>query len=290
MTVSINIEHFIQERRQESAQVTEPRWSTPMFFQLCTVIALIPLVLSLNIMLESPLETFRSAPMSLRWEPNDPVEFVLGAFTNDVSVMVATTTEVVVNFTTDRIVDMTFNRTSSSRNDCILLAWLPQAQPRNPFAQSEPFTLISRITTATLISGTASNVPPKPVSHTGVIVGGVIGFLGLGCMAPASLYVLRWRRRSKAGSLPFLRLKDIRTPTPAPFLLKYSSQRDAGAQEHVSTISRESWEIEIARVREEIRALRLDNQIRRMEAGYEGLPPPSYRSASSSSRPISFDT
>ncbi len=58
----------------------------------------------------------------------------------------------------------------------------------------------------------------------------------------------------------------------------------------MSAVSRDHLEAEIARMREEIRALQLNNQIRWMEAGYESLPPPSYRSASSSSRSISFDT
>ncbi|PBK87514.1 hypothetical protein ARMGADRAFT_457594 [Armillaria gallica] len=140
------------------------------------------------------------------------------------------------------------------------------------------------------VSGTVSNVPPKPTSHMGMIVGGVLSLLALGCMASASIYVLLWRWRSKADSPPLLCPQDKPAPTLAPFLLKDGSKRETGAQEHASAVSRDHLEAEIARVREEIRALRLDNQIRRVEAGYESLPPPSYRSALSSSRSISFDT
>ncbi|KAK0434900.1 hypothetical protein EV421DRAFT_1838026 [Armillaria borealis] len=288
-----------------------------MFFQLYTLITLIPLVLSLNITLESAPEAFQSTPISLRRDKDNPIDFVLGAFTVD-GLVAALENQVVVNFTADRIVNMTFNHTSSSGKDCILLAWIPQSEPHNNFAQSEPFSVTGGNytptpttndirTTATpnvirttsspttsnstsSVSGTASNVPPKPASHTGVIVGGVLGILTLGCMVAASIYVLRWRRKSKAGSLPLLRPQDRTAPPLTPFLLKHSSQRDTGAQEHVSAVSRDHLEAEIARVREEIRALRLDNQIRRVEAGYESLPPPSYRSASSYSRSTSFDT
>ncbi len=53
-------------------------------------------------------------------------------------------------------------------------------------------------------------------------------------------------------------------------------------QEHetqdLPEVTRARLEEENARMREEITAL--ENQIRRMEAGYGSLPPPSYRSAS----------
>ncbi|SJL04655.1 uncharacterized protein ARMOST_08023 [Armillaria ostoyae] len=297
-----------------------------MFFLLYTLITLIPLVLSLNITLESAPEAFQSTPVSLRQDDDDPFDFVLGAFTVDGNVA-ASANLGVANFTADSIVNMTFNHTSSSGKDCILLAWLPQAQSPNSFAESEPFSVTSGTTTTTpsdiipirspfpstsrtsspssptgltsspttssftsSVSATASNIPPKPTSHTGVIVGGVLGLLALGCMVSASIYVLRWRRRSRAGSLPLPHPQDSPVPPLTPFILKYSSPRETGAQEHVSAVSRDHLEAEIAGVREEIRALRLDNQIRRVEAGYESLPPPSYRSASSSSRSISFDT
>ncbi|PBK64483.1 hypothetical protein ARMSODRAFT_961988 [Armillaria solidipes] len=294
-----------------------------VFFQLYTFTRLIPLVLSLNITLGRAPEPFQNTPISLRWAQDDPSDFVLGALTIDGLMMTATMVQTVTNFTTDRIVNITFNYTSPFGKDCILLAWLPQAEPRNCFTESEPFSVKSgsfgRIITSmpgleptafqstfpstsamasspatsnstSSVSGTVSNVPPKLASHTGMIVGGVLSLLALGCMASVSIYVLLWRPRSKAGSLPLLRPQDKPALTLAPFLLKHSSKREAGAQEYASAVSRDHLEAEIARVREEIRALRLDNQIRRMEAGYESLPPPSYRSASSYSRSTSFDT
>ncbi|KAK0227995.1 hypothetical protein IW262DRAFT_1455195 [Armillaria fumosa] len=208
-----------------------------LFFQLCTVIALIPLVLSLNITLEpSAPQAFQSARISLRWAPNAPVEFVLGAFTNDASVMVATTIKVMENFTADRTVDMTFNYTSPSGKDCILLAWLPEAQPSNKFAQSEPFSVIggrpgipgtpgpeassstvieafsttSNPTTSDFtpsISGTAPSFTSSPAPGntqlttkaipTEAIVGAVIGAFVLLSIISAALFVLLWRRRNR---------------------------------------------------------------------------------------------
>ncbi len=86
-------------------------------------------MLSLNITLlaESAPGAFQSTPISLRWAQNDPIEFSLGAFTTD-KYMAASVNQVVENFITDRIVNMTFNCTSPFGKDCILLAWLPQAQ------------------------------------------------------------------------------------------------------------------------------------------------------------------
>ncbi|KAK0185804.1 hypothetical protein F5146DRAFT_1004987 [Armillaria mellea] len=230
---------------------------------------------------ESAPEPFRSTPISLHRDQDDPIGFVLGAFTADGEVAV-TTNQVVKNFTADRIVNMTFNYTSPFGKDCILLAWLPP-----PVCSRAVFdNIYNNYGYAKRVSNNkshiyvflrmASNVPPKPASHAGVITGGVLGFLALGCMVSASIYVLLRRQRSKAGSMPLLRSRDRTTPPLAPFLMKYSSQHDTGAQEHVSAVSRDHLEAEIARMREEIRVLQLGNQIRRMEAGYETLPPPSY--------------
>ncbi len=141
-TNSPNSEHSIQEPKQESAQVN-PSYRLPcssncelMSFSIrldavlnairCTIIALIPLVLSLNIALESAPEAFQSTPISLGWDRDDPFDFVLGAFAVD-GLVAATANQVVANFTADRIVNMTFNYTSSSEKDCILLAWPPQS-------------------------------------------------------------------------------------------------------------------------------------------------------------------
>ncbi len=106
----------------------------------CTIIALIPLVLSLHITLENAPEAFQSMSISLHWEhDDDPIEFVLGAFTVDGIVAATTTNQVVTNFTADRIVNMTFNYTSSFEKDCILLAWLPQAQYVSDMLHLAPF-------------------------------------------------------------------------------------------------------------------------------------------------------
>ncbi len=88
----------------------------------CTIIAFIPLVLSLNITLpESAPEAFQSTPISLRWAQNDPIEFVLGTFTIHRNVA-ASANQVVADFTADRIVNVTFNYTSPSEKDCTLFA------------------------------------------------------------------------------------------------------------------------------------------------------------------------
>ncbi|KAK0502699.1 hypothetical protein EDD18DRAFT_1345520 [Armillaria luteobubalina] len=306
--------------------------------------SLIPLVLSLNITLESAPEPFQNARISLRWAPNDPVEFVLGAFTNDASVMVATTLEVMENFIADSTVDMGFNYTSPSENDCTLYAWVPvpwAAGPSDGFAQSEPFTITSRryTTTATpstptlsrskaastspttsnpaassstsSVSETASDVPFRPASHAGVIVGGVLGVLALGCL---SVYVLIRRRRSNAAT-PLLCPQDsatFNTTLPRSSVnsrsISLHEERETEAAPGVSTRvplegenSRMREELtalesqigsmeeplsevpirparEVARLREEIAAL--EDRIRRMEAVYRNSPPPpSYRSS-----------
>ncbi|KAK0434901.1 hypothetical protein EV421DRAFT_1908999 [Armillaria borealis] len=315
-----------------------------LFFQLCIIIALVPLVLSLNITLESVPEAFQSTPISLRRDHDDPFDFFLGAFTVSGTAS-AMANQVVANFTADRIVNMTFNYTSPLGKDCILLAWLrlPAAQPRNKFAQSELFsvtsgrpgsmtppsseltTLVSTVlgtipttsspitsNSTSSVSGTASNVPPKPASHTGVIVGGVLGILALGCMVSASIYVLTRRRRSNAAT-PLLRPQDSITFTTLPQFSVNSrsiSFHEESETEAASEVSRAPLEGENARMREEITALdnqiggieeplsevsartegedarmreeiaALEDRIRRMEAGYWNSPrPPSYRSA-----------
>ncbi len=89
------------------------------------------MALSLNITLDSTPEAFQSTPISLRWEHDDPLDFVLGAFSNFPgidSVMVVMANQVVENFTEDRIVDMSFNYTSASGDDCFLIAWIPHAE------------------------------------------------------------------------------------------------------------------------------------------------------------------
>ncbi|KAG7452807.1 uncharacterized protein BT62DRAFT_998829 [Guyanagaster necrorhizus] len=90
-----------------------------------------------------PVLAFQNTSVTLHSAQFDPFDFVLGASTNNIneSVMVATTIQVVANFTADRIVDMTFNYTSPSTKDCTRIAWLLEADPRNRFAESESFTV-----------------------------------------------------------------------------------------------------------------------------------------------------
>ncbi|SJL04608.1 uncharacterized protein ARMOST_07976 [Armillaria ostoyae] len=138
------------------------------------------------------------------------------------------------------------------------------------------------------VSGTAPNASPNPASHTGIIVGVVLGVLALGCVVSTSIYVLFRQRRSKAVA-PLL----LPQHSPAPSLLTpYPSsmrEREAEAQGPMSEVPRDQLEAEIARMREEIMTLRLENQIRRMEAGYGSLPPPSYRSLQRFALSRSFD-
>ncbi|PBK64438.1 hypothetical protein ARMSODRAFT_1087867 [Armillaria solidipes] len=254
------------------------------------------MALTLNITLDSTPEAFQSIPISLRWEHDDPLDFVLGAFSNFPGinlVMIVTANQVVEDFTEDRIVDMTFNYTSPSRDDCTLIAWLQapdiDSEPRNNFAVSEPFTVKTakhtstsitiKPTIPTTVSGTASsvsggipssttvsNIQPKPTSRTGAVVGGVLCLLAVGCIASCT-YVFIRRRKSKGPTLIALLLKSSNTSFP---------------QEHetqaLPEVMRARLEEETARMREEITALM--NQIGRMEAGYRCSPPPSYRSAS----------
>ncbi|KAK0474911.1 hypothetical protein IW261DRAFT_533567 [Armillaria novae-zelandiae] len=281
-----------------------------LFFQLCNVIAFIPkLVLSLNIMLESAPEAFQSAQIALFWEPKDPVKFVIGAFTNDASMMVATTIEVVENFSADKIVNMVFNYTSTSPNDCTLYAWIPPAaRPCNSFAASESFSVTVTHTSSkspnrpnatspsptsssptsssptsssptsssptqsnstSSVSGTASNVPPKPASHTGVIVGGVLGALALGCL---SIYVLIRRRRSNA-TKPLLRPQDnvALTALPRSSVNWRSISFHEGREIQVAPgVLRDPLEGENIRMREEITAL--ENQVGSIEDPLSEVP------------------
>ncbi len=150
----------------------------------CIFPAVIPLASSLIISMESAPVSLHATPIGLRWERHDPLNFVLSAFlTNGSETMVATTFQAVANFTADRIVDMTFNYTSLSGKDCILLALFPGHgcvsdilhlapfavncfRPRDPFARSEPFSVnpADRTSTWTAFelslptSGTAASV------------------------------------------------------------------------------------------------------------------------------------
>ncbi|KAK0458467.1 uncharacterized protein EV420DRAFT_356687 [Desarmillaria tabescens] len=199
-------------------------------FRLCTFIALIPLVFSLNITLNDAPVAFQYTPISLRWTQDDPLDFILGAFLihSDESLMVATTTRVVDNFTADLTAVMTFNYTSTSDKDCILIAWISGTEPHNQFTQSEPFSVGSkpRMTTpssesipvvstptpskSTYSSTTLSPITPSPIPSvlgtaqptkkaipTDVIVGIVIGSVALLSMVSTTVFIVLWRRRNR---------------------------------------------------------------------------------------------
>ncbi|KAK0502761.1 hypothetical protein EDD18DRAFT_605694 [Armillaria luteobubalina] len=303
-----------------------------LFFQLCAFIA-IPLVLPLNIRLESTPIGFHNTTVSLGWQQNDPSDFILGAFLihTKEAVMVAKTMQRVENFAANRTQYMIFNYTSLTNNqDCILLAWLPDSSAGHHFAQSQVFsvtdpeartlstpissgisstlsvsgtaphelgttptppwivvdsTLSPKLTTpksivpsspTSSVSGMAASASPDPAPHTGIIVGVVLGVLALGCVVSTSIYILILRRRLKEAT-PLLCPQD----SPAPIFLTPSTivrqRREIETQEPMSEVRRDRLETEIARMREEITALQLENQIRHTEAGYSNLSPPSYR-------------
>ncbi len=136
---------------------------------------------------------------------------------------------------------------------------------------------------------TATLAATKTTSHTGAIVGGVLGSLALlSIISGLVLFMLRKRRRSRnsAPSRAFWKYLNENRVILTPFPLKSSNtsfhqERDTEAQEPVSEVSRDHLVAENTRMREEIMALRLENQTRHMEAGYGSLPPPSYRSTPS---------
>ncbi len=136
---------------------------------------------------------------------------------------------------------------------------------------------------------TATLAATKTVSRTGAILGGVLGSLVFLSISGLVLFMLRRRRRSKF-SVPsrafwkYLPNENGGPLTPFPLgssHMSFHQERETDAQEPVSEVSRDYLEAENARMREEIMALRLENQTRRMEAGYGSLPPPSYRSTPS---------
>ncbi|PBK64422.1 hypothetical protein ARMSODRAFT_461457 [Armillaria solidipes] len=138
---------------------------------------------------------------------------------------------------------------------------------------------------------TAIVAATKIASRAGAIVGGVLGSLAFLSISGLVLFMLRRRRRSR-NSAPFRAFwkylpNENRGPlTPFPLessRMSFHQKRETEAQEPVSEVStgRDYLQADIARMREEILALRLENQTRRTEAGYGSLPPPSYRSTPS---------
>ncbi|SJL04589.1 uncharacterized protein ARMOST_07957 [Armillaria ostoyae] len=222
--------------------------------------------------------------------------------------------QVVTNFTRDQTVTMTFNDTVyTDVKDHILKAWV--VGPYNVLAYSDWFAVDGSNTTATGFGGgaipsstgfsapvaqsptstatkeepTATLAATRIASHTGAIVGGVLGSLAFLSISGLVLFMLRRRRRSRSSASfrAFWKyLNENKGPLLTPFTLKSSrmsfhQKREIEAQEPVSEVSRDCLEVENARMREEIVALRLENQTRRTEAGYGSLPPPSYRSTPS---------
>ncbi|KAK0197600.1 hypothetical protein F5146DRAFT_53328 [Armillaria mellea] len=142
-----------------------------------------------------------------------------------------------------------------------------------------------------LVSGTASNASPNPASQTNIIVGIVLGVLALGCAVSTSIFVLFRQRRSKAAT-PLPLPQNSPAPsflTPYPSSMSVRQERETETQEPTSEVPRDQLEAEMARMREEIMTLRLGNQIRRTEAGYSSLPPPSYWSLQRFALSRSFD-
>ncbi|SJL04610.1 uncharacterized protein ARMOST_07978 [Armillaria ostoyae] len=152
------------------------------FFHLCAFIALIPLVLALNIRLDSTPIGFHNTSVSLRWTQDDPSDFILGAFLihTKESVMVTRAMQPVENFTENRTTYMTFNYTSlPGKRDCILLAWLPDSNAGHHFAQSQVFSVtdpeatkskpISSISSTSSVSRTALHRPGTTVDTAGPV-------------------------------------------------------------------------------------------------------------------------
>ncbi|KAK0474910.1 hypothetical protein IW261DRAFT_533560 [Armillaria novae-zelandiae] len=287
-----------------------------LVLNMCIFPAIIPSASALIISIESAPVSLQATPIGLRWEHHDPRNFVVGAFlANGSETMVATTMQAVVNFTAHRIVDMTFNYTSLSGKDCILLALSPEHtcvsnvshlipfsvncfRPRHPFAQSEPFLvipadrestwtpldlLLPTSDTAASVSGNiptlkaASCVPPKATSRAYAIVGSVFGFLAIWGMVSASICIMIRRQKGMIlTSVPFFRHPPT-TPIPFPLYSGNTEFLQAHGTQAQSEVSKAHRTRENVRMRKEIIAL--EKRIRRMEARYVISPPPSYRSA-----------
>ncbi|KAK0227904.1 hypothetical protein IW262DRAFT_1455089 [Armillaria fumosa] len=221
----------------------------------------------------------------------------------------------VMSFTQDQNVSMTFSHTvSPSVEDHIVMAWV--AGSNNFLAHSPWFAVNVSNTTGTETGGgitpsstgssasvaqspastatskhpTATVAPTKTAPNVGAIVGGVFGSLAFLIISGLVFFMLRRRRSSRSSSLFRVFWKgpnENRRPiTPFPLEPNRSSfhqERETKAQEPVREVSigRDDVQAEMSRIREEILALRQENQTRRMEDGYETLPPPSYTSSPS---------
>ncbi|KAK0210288.1 hypothetical protein DFS33DRAFT_276433 [Desarmillaria ectypa] len=85
------------------------------------------------------------------------------------------------------------------------------SKPSFPSTESDTASSVSGIIP---VSPTASNVPPRPASHTGAIVGSVLGLLALGCMVSAYIYVVIRR-----GKNTMLTGASSRCPVPSTLTL-----------------------------------------------------------------------
>ncbi|KAK0435440.1 uncharacterized protein EV420DRAFT_1754057 [Desarmillaria tabescens] len=230
-------------------------------FRMCIFAIILPLALSLNISLDGPAVLFQRTPINLHWTSGDPDKFNLGVYqgklTEDVPnhhLLHVPVNQVVTHFTQYKVVYMTFNISSPSPvvKDYILLAWINGHH--NNYANSSWFT-VELNTTPTLIStstilgttvtastslatteldpqagqtttASASSAQTKPSSHTGAIVGGVLGSLALlSIISGLALFMLRKRRRSRnsAPSRVFWKYLDEKKGPPSSEPLQYPS-------------------------------------------------------------------
>ncbi|KAK0225236.1 hypothetical protein EDD85DRAFT_225777 [Armillaria nabsnona] len=134
------------------------------FFPLCTFLTLLPLVLSMP---DRAPEALQITSLSLRWMGQSDPSDCLGAFlahTVKGLVKVATKDGTVDNFTADRIVDITFNHTNPSGNDCNLVTWLQELC--HCFTKPEPIPVNSDLESSKTASkfSSESDSPPKITS------------------------------------------------------------------------------------------------------------------------------
>ncbi|PBK80417.1 hypothetical protein ARMGADRAFT_77669 [Armillaria gallica] len=232
-------------------------------FQLGFLAATFPFSLSLDIFLLNGTPTvYQSTQISLRWMLGDPPKFnlsvyrakggipnVLPDYSSNVPVNLAVT-----NFTQDQNVTMTFNHTGNPDvKDHIVMAWgVGSPRPYEVLAYSHWFAVDGSNTTDTGIGGeiippsTGSSAPvdqspastateeatpmsatqTKTASHTGAIVGGVLGSLALlSILSGLVLFMLRRRRRSRnsAPSRAFWKYLDEKKVPQSAEPLQYPS-------------------------------------------------------------------
>ncbi|KAK0225247.1 hypothetical protein EDD85DRAFT_226070 [Armillaria nabsnona] len=227
-------------------------------FQLGLFAITFPLALSLEITLpDSTPIAFQSTQISLHRTSGDPKHFNLGAYwtkgkmtgvlpddPSDVEV-----NQVVTSFTHDQNVTMTFNHTVyADVEDHIVMAWVVGSYKSlahsgwfavdgsnatdtgfgggtipSSTGSSAPVTQ-SPASTATTEEPTATLAATKTASHTGAIVGGVLGSLALlSIISGLVLFMLHRRRRSRnsAPSRAFWKYLDEKKGPPRSEPLQY---------------------------------------------------------------------